>query len=687
MSINRQQRRAEKAGKKPGPSAVGSRDRGVAPGRIADLFVQAVRRHQAGALAEAVALYEQALSHDPNVPEALSNLGLALKDLGRPDAAVARYEQALALKPDVPEVLSNLGLALKDLGKRSEAIARYRQALALRPNYPEALSNLGNALADQGRAEEAIACFRQALMLRPNYPEALSNLGIVLRNSGKIDEAITCYEQALALKPSLPDTLSNLGDALQQRGRLDEAIARYEQALALRPDFPGALSNLANGLKDRGKADEAIVRCQQALALQPNYPDAHSNLLLTLQYSERHSGTNTLAEARRFASQVEAGRRRPEFANTPEPERRLRVGYVSADFRTHPVGLLLDGVLTAHEPGAVEVFCYTNSEVADDVTMRLKAAGQWRSIVGMSDADACSMIRRDGIDILIDLSGHTAKNRLPLFALKPAPVQVTWLGYVDTTGLESMDYILADRFVVPPGDEADFTETVWRLPDAYFCMATLGFNMPAATDHAPADAPLTLGCFNNWAKVTPGTVMLWARILSALPDSRLFLKTNYLDNPGIRRLVLERFADAGIGPERLILEGPSPRAELLAAYGRVDIALDPFPYGGGMTTVEALSMGVPVVTLRGRRWVGHVTESVLETIGLGDLVANDAEAYERTVIGLAEDRTRLGELRRRLRSTMEGSPFCDGLRFTRNLEAAYRGMWKIWCARRTAEEH
>jgi predicted O-linked N-acetylglucosamine transferase (SPINDLY family) len=687
MPINRQQRRAEKAGRKPGPSAAGSQDRGVAPGKIADLFVQAVRRHQAGALAEAVVLYEQALSHDPNVPEALSNLGLALKDLGRPDAAVARYEQALALKPDVPEVLSNLGLALKDLGRLGEAIARYRQALALRPNYPEALSNLGNALADQGRADEAVACFRQALTLRPNYPEALSNLGIVLRNSGKLDEAIACYERALALKPSLPDTLSNLGDALQQRGRLDEAIARYEQALALRPDFAGALCNLANGLKDQGKADEAIVRCEQALALEPSYADAHSNLLLTLQYSERHSSTNTLAEARRFASQVETGHRRHEFANAPEPERRLRVGYVSPDFRTHPIGLLLDGVLTAHDPADIEVFCYTNSAVTDDVTLRLMAAGQWRNIVGVPDTEACSMIRRDGIDILVDLCGHTAKNRLPLFALKPAPVQVTWLGYVDTTGLQSMDYILADRFVVPPGAEADFTETVWRLPDTYFCMATPGSNMPAATRDVPADAPLTLGCFNNWAKVTPGTVALWARILAALPDSRLFLKTNYLDNPGMRRVVLDRFADAGVGPERLILEGPSPRAGLLAAYNRVDIALDPFPYGGGMTTVEALSMGVPVITLRGRRWVGHVTESVLRTVGLGDLVADDAEAYERAVLRLAEDRARLGELRRRLRPMMEGSPFCDGPRFTRSLEAGYRGMWKIWCAERMAEEH
>jgi protein O-GlcNAc transferase len=650
MSMNRRQRRADKTGKKAKPSVAGSQVQRVAPERAAGLFERAFLKHRAGALAEAVELYEQALSYKPDVPEALSNLGLALRDLGRADAAVARYEQALALKPNVPEVLSNLGLALKDLGNLDEAISRYRQALALRPSYPEALSNLGNALNEQKQTNEAIACFHQALRLRPQYPEALLNLGKALRNGGKLYRAAECYEQALALRPNFAEAHYNFATALTEQGRQDEAIAHYRHALALAP-------------KD-------LV--------------ARSNLLFVLHYAERLADSSTLVEARLFADQVEAATPRPVFTNLPNPRRRLRVGYVSADFCTHPVGIFLEGILKAHNRDDVEIFCYSNSMISDDTTARLRGASDhWQTIVRLSDGEADAMIRRDGIDILVDLAGHTAGNRLPLFARKPAPVQVTWLGYVDTTGLPTMDYVLADRFVVPPDDEPSFTEAVRRLPDTYFCFTLPAYDVPITA--RPVDRPLTLGCFNNWAKITTGTIKLWTRILAEIPDSRLLLKTRHLDDPEMAREAIARFAAEGIGPERVVLEGPLPRADLLAAYNRIDIALDPFPYNGGLTTVEALWMGVPVVTLRGRRWVGRAAESILTTVGLSDLVADDGNDYARIVKALADDRHRLGALHSRLRAMVEGSALCDGPGLTRAVESLYRDMWKTWCASRVEE--
>lgn len=644
MSTNRRQRRAEKAGKASPTGLKGGL------GAATTLLTQATRRHQAGDLTGAIADYERALQLDPQAPEALSNLGLALKHLGRPAEAVARFEQALALRPDVPGVLSNLGAALKDLGRLDAAVASFRRALTLKPDYPGALSNLGNALKEQGQ----------------------------------FDEAITCYRQALALRPDHPETLSNLGNALRERNLLDEAVDHFRRAITLKPDFPEALSNCGNALKDQGRLDEAIECYEQAIRLRPRFAEAHSNLLMTLHYPERLVDRNTLDEARRFARLIEVGNTaRRVFPNASDPHRRLRIGYVSADFRSHPVGLFLDGILAAHDPAMVEVFCYSNARIEDDVTRRLRQrADHWRIIAGVSDTAADAAIRRDSIDILVDLSGHTSGNRLPLFALKPAPVQASWLGYVDTTGLTAMDHVLADHIVVPPGDEASFTERVWRLPQTYFCFTPPAFDVPLVD--RPTERLLTFGSFNNRAKLTPATIRLWADVLIATPGSRLLVKTAFVDNPTIRHEILRQFAAHGIAADRLTLEGPTSRADLLAAYNRIDIGLDPFPYGGGLTTAEALWMGVPVVTLQGPRWVSRATASILTTVGVPELIAFDVETYIRTAKALADDRRRLERYHRELRQIVERSPLCDGSRLTRAVEGFYRDMWIAWCAGRTA---
>jgi predicted O-linked N-acetylglucosamine transferase (SPINDLY family) len=404
-------------------------------------------------------------------------------------------------------------------------------------------------------------------------------------------------------------------------------------------------------------------------------------LLLTQHYSNSISNAELFAAARRFGESFEGKATARIFANDRTPARRLRIGYVSGDFLQHPVGFLLARVLEAHDRGAVEIFCYANDAKVDDMTNRLRgAADHWRSIVGVSNADAAALIQRDGIDLLVDLSGHTAKNRLPLFALRAAPVQVAWLGYFGTTGLGAMDYLLMDEAAVPRGEERWYTEAVIRLPHGRFCYA------PPDYASAPAEPPsirrgyATFGSFNNIAKLGPDVVSLWAGVLRATPGSRLLLKWQSLDDDNERRRLGEAFLAAGLAPERLELQGFSPHAEMLAQYGAIDIALDPFPFGGGLTSCEALWMGVPVVTLPGDRPASRQSVGFLDHVGLNDCVARSPAEYVECAAALAADSARLTALRRSLRSRMTASPLCNGALFTPTLEAAFREMWRRWCA-------
>ena len=552
--------------------------------------------------------------------------------------------------------------------------------ITVKPGHAEAHANLGAALQEQGKSEEAVAACRRAIALRPDYAEGHANLGNALRDLGRYREAIAAYRRAIALRPDHAAAWSNLGHALREQGRLSEAVEACRQATILAPDFVLAQSNLGNALQDQGRLDDAAATFRHAMAIDPNNDAAHSNLLMCLHYATAPSRAALFEEAVAFGRR-HAGRAMPGMARGPRDGQPLRIGYVSADFRNHPVGYFLARVLAAHDPAAVEVYCYANHHAEDAMTARLRAsASQWRGIADLADTDAAALIRRDGIDILVDLAGHTAGNRPSLFALRPAPVQATWLGYFDTTGLPEIDYILADRFVAPDGEDQFFTETVWRLPDIYLCYEPHGIAIEPAPPPLLTNGFVTFGCFNNHAKTTAETMDVWAALLRRVDGARLFLKNRSLADPAVVETLVSRFAAHGIARERLILEGQSPLAAFLAAYHRVDIALDPFPFGGATTTAEALWMGVPLVTLRGERWVGRMSEAMLTMIGLEDLVAPDADAYVRTAAALANDTARLGRLHAGLRHMLETSPFCDGPRFTRALEAAYRGMWEAFRA-------
>jgi len=631
-----------------------------------------------GQLDEAVAACRQAIALRPNYPKAHNNLGNALAEKGQLTEAIAAFRQAIALRPNYPEAYSNLGNALAEKGQLDEAVAAYRQAIALRPNYADAHNNLGNTLRDYGQLDEAVAACRQAIALRPNYPEAHNNLGNALAEKSQLDEAITAFRQAIALRPNYPEAHTNLGAALTDKGQLDEAIAAYRQAIALRPNYAEAHSNLGNTLKDMGCLDEAIAAYRQAVAVKPDYVAADSNLVYTLHFHPDYSARAIHHEHQRWNQQHAEPLRQSiqPHPNDRTPDRRLRIGYVSPDFRDHVVGHFMLPLLANHDHSRFEIFCYAHVRAPDAVTARLRElTDHWCSTIGLSDEQAAQLIRDDGIDILVDLTLHMAHNRLLVFARKPAPVQVTYLAYAGTSGLATMDCRLSDPYLDPPGiDESVYSEQTIRLAETYWCYEPQDTS-PVGPLPASSASHTTFGCLNNFCKVTDPTLAIWARIFHAVPHSQLLL---HAAEGSHRQRTAERLTQWGIDPARLRVVSKVPLSEYLQLYSQMDIALDPFPYGGGTTTCDALWMGVPVVSLAGNTAVSRAGLSILSNIGLPELVASTPDEYVQIATSLAQDLPRLTELRSTLRLRMQKSPLMDAPRFARNIEAAYRQMWQKW---------
>jgi predicted O-linked N-acetylglucosamine transferase (SPINDLY family) len=697
------------------------------PGRAAmvsvpQLLQSALASHQAGQLQQAEALYRQALAAAPDHPDALHllgvlcyqsgrpeaavdligralaakpafphaclNLGIALQSLGRAGEAAAACQRAIALSPGYAEAHYTLGVALKDLGRVDDAAAEYSRAIALNPDYAEAHHNLGALLNDLGRAEEAAQCCRRALALKPDYAMAHYNLGLALQRSRHLEEAVASYRRATELRPEFAEAHNNLGIVLNDLGRFGEAAAACRRAIAALPSLADAHNNLGNALKDGGMLDEAIECYRRALELRPDLAVVQSSLLFLLNYHEAYDPEalfgEHLAWARRHAEPLSA--LAMPHGNDPDPSRRLKIGYVSADLRDHAVAYFLEPVLEHHEPSRVEVYCYGNHPRVDDVTLRLQEhTDHWRSIAGMSDEAAAALIRADAIDILIDLSGHTAHNRLTLFARRPAPVQATWIGYPNTTGMSAMDYRLTDANLDPIGMTGRYhSEQLVRLPVSA-CFRPAVHAPEVGELPALAAGHITFASFNNFTKVTAETIACWSQVLEAVPASRLMLLIGEAENPDARQRVEALFARHGIAPERLQLVGRRPLAEYLALHQQVDIALDPFPYNGGTTSVHSLWMGVPVVTLAGSTAVSRVGVTILANAGLAELIAQSVDEYVEIARSLAQDTARLGRMRAGLRADLQASPLFDAEALTRALEESYRNMWKIWCTRKIDE--
>jgi predicted O-linked N-acetylglucosamine transferase (SPINDLY family) len=633
-------------------------------------------RLKTGRLDEAIGSFQRAIRLKPDYAKAYNNLGSALAEKGRHEEAIAAYRRALQLKPDFAEAHNNLGKPLQEMDCLDDALASYRRAIQLKPDFAEAHSNLGNVLSHMGKLDEAIASYRQAIRLKPDFAGPQSNLGNALKDKGQLDEAIVAYRHAIRLKPDYAEAYSNLGAAMAAKGQFNDAVAAYRQAIQLRPDYAPAHSNLGSVLKDKGQLDEAIAAYRQAIQLKPDSAEAHSNLLFALHYHPAFDARMIREEHRRWSRQHAEPLKKfiQPHANNRDPDRRLRVGYVSPDFRDHVVGQNLLPLLREHDHRQMEIFCYCNVPRPDPLTDQLRGyADVWRSIVGLSDSKAADLVRQDRIDVLVDLALHSANNRLLTFARKPAPVQVTYLGYCSTTGLETMDYRLSDPHLdSPDSDLFVYTEQTIRLPETFWCYNPRGPTPEPSPPPASANGYVTFGCLNNFAKVSPA-LDLWAQILRRVPRSRLMVHSHpgpHLD------AVRERFAGNGISPDRLEFPSRQPWPEYVLTYGRIDIALDPFPWGGGITTCDALWMGVPVVSLVGQTAVGRGGASILANVGVPELIARTPQQYVHIATDLAGDLPRLAELRRTLRARMQASPLMDAPRFARNVETAYRQMWK-----------
>lgn len=643
------------------------------------LLTRAFTALQAGRNEDAAAACREVLKAAPQAADAHHLLGIIAHRAGRPDDAAAHVRRAIEASPSQAEFHNTLGAIERAAGRLDAAVASFSRALELAPQHVQAMVNLGNALAADRRFEEAAESYRQALVLAPDAPGVHNNLGNVLRELADFDGAIASYQTALRLAPNYIEARSNLGVVLANAERYGEAVTAYRQALALDPNHLPALANIGNALLVTGEHREAIAHYEHAMALQPDFLQVHGNIVALQNYLDEASGRGTLALARRYGAQLPIGAHH-RFANPADPTRRLRVGLVSGDLREHSVTRFLMPMLAAHDPDALEFAAYSTGRIEDHATAAMRPHfGLWRSIRGRSAEEAVEIIRGDAVDILVDLSGYTDGARLDVFARRGAPVQATWLGYSGTTGVPAIDYILADRWVAPEGTEDEFSETVQRLGDSYLC-----FGQPdwAAPGELPATRKghITFGSFNNIGKVGERTIATWIEVLRIIPDSRLLLKSSKGGVQDKLDELRQRFVAAGIESQRLEFVDRVPgRAAHLALYDEIDIGLDPFPYNGTTTTCEALWMGVPVLTMRGESFVARVGESLMQTIGLPDWIAEDASDYVARAARFAGDADALAALRSGLRPRFAASPLGDAPRFARSFEAALRQMWQCWC--------
>ena len=674
-----------------------------------------------GAFDRAGDSFLRSLALEPANAEALNNYGvLCLRQRFR---AIARamLEKAVMLAPGFAQAQNNLGKALEATDALPEAVHAYRRAAELAPDHAEAWNNLGNLLQLIGRPDQAAACYLNGLARAPHYVSMYGNLGAALQSLGQLDQAIGVYHRglaidpaqvaahvnlanvrhvggdpagseasarlALALDPAIAEAHNNLGNALRDQGRLEEAIASYERAIQRKPSLAEAHNNIGAVTASLGEHEAAIAHYRRALATKPDYVSAHTNLVQATLYDARVTCDDIYNEVRRFEA-VHAlpryGRaRRP--ANSRDPDRRLRIGYLSANLRSHVVSLSLEPLFRAHDRAAFELACYAQVARPDAASAVFRQHSRiWRSIVALSDEQVADQIAADGIDILVSVAGWFDGNRPLICAYRPAPVQVT-LFDAATSGIAAMDYWLTDGFLHPEHTRDRFTERLERVDHLITYPPPLDAP-PVAQPSSTMTGQVTFGSCNNPAKITAATIALWARVLAGVSGAILVFKyLNWFANERLRGRIVGQFAQHGIGAERLVFEtGARERAQHFARVSSFDVSLDTHPFTGCTTTFESLCMGVPVVTLAGDRLVSRLSGSLLTTLGLDDLIANDGDDFVRRAVAIAGNIERRRMLRDSLRQRIMASPLCDAAAYAQSVGAAYRRMWRRWCAERPA---
>ena len=681
------------------------------------LLEAAIQQHRAGALAEAERLYGEVLAQDPSDPQATFHLGVLALQSGRLEAAVDMLTRATVLAPGNAACHANLGETHRRLGHSQAAIGSLLRAIALDPNLMAPIYNLGRLLQDRGALDGALACFERAAKLQPNNPDVggqlaaaraslrardlaasdrpgndpedelsahtLLSLARPMAMEGRIEDAVALLERAVRLHPRLTFAHCNLGVLRAALGKSRDACASYRRALEIEPDLPDTHHNLANALLRGGVLDEAIASFRRAAALRPDHASYLSDVVFHLHFDPAYDAAALLAEARAWehahaappgltATHVERVER------DRAPERRLRIGYVSPNFRRHCQAFFMAPLLEQHDHERFEIICYSDVTRPDEWTERLLArADRAHVVAGTPDAALADRIAEDRIDILVDLTMHMEGNRLPVFARKPAPVQICWLAYPGTTGLSAMDYRVTDPYLDPPGsDDGAYAERSLRLPDTFWCYQPLTDDAKVGPLPALRRGSINFGSLNNLLKVGERSIALWARVLREVDGSTITLLAPVGD---ARERAVGFFEAHGVPRGRVEFVEVQPRERYLAAYDSIDLCLDTVPYNGHTTSLDAFWMGVPVVTLVGQTVVGRAGLCQAMNLGLPELVARSPDEFVDIAVGLARDRDRLSVLRAGLRSRMEASPLMDAPRFARNLEAAYRNAWRRWC--------
>ncbi|MGQ9837221.1 MAG: tetratricopeptide repeat protein [Cyanobacteriota bacterium] len=672
---------------------------------------------------EAIEAYQAALALQPDYPRAYFNLATAFGKLKDHERALDYYHVAIGLQPSYVEAYRGLAGFLSDRQLRKiwragmlDSLSYLTRALGLRPNYAEAYFEAGCLLLDQLQFKAAIALFEAALEHKPNFAlaynnmgiayrhlkepkkeeiqyrqalvhdpelgEAYSNLGLLLQNQRRHAEAIPVLQEAIRLKPDFLDAHRALGAAYKEVNRLQESVESFQRALEINPEDPSTYAGLAGTFLQQCRHEEAIQAYRKSASLAPGVIAFHGNILMGLHYAPDFDPEETYREHKKWgdAYQASVAQYRKPYHRDRDMQRPLRIGYISGDFKLHSVSLFFEHVYNHHNHEQFKIYCYSNGPTSDVVTERMREkADVWHDISKIdSDIEVADLIHEDKIDILVDLAGHTAYNRLNVLALKPAPLQATYLGYPDTTGLSLVDYRITDAYADPPGmTERYHTEKLIRLPRSFLCYDPIDAFPPVSELPALATGRITFGCCNNATKITPNVIAVWAEILKRLPTARLLLKNMRYTDSSVCEIFWERFERHGIGREQVHLVGDRQGfLEHFQVYSEIDIGLDPFPYNGTTTTCETLWGGVPVVVLAGNAHVCRVGVSILTNVGLPELIGQTPEEYVEIAVRLAEDLTRLRDLRHNLRAMMEGSPLRDPQTHARALERAYRQMWK-----------
>jgi len=627
-------------------------------------------------------------------------------ELNRPSEAVQVLRQALAIQPANVEALNDLAVALHRAGDRAAAVEYYNQAIALTPNDVDLLCNYATTLTELGHYDRALEFFQCALELQPRHEKSWYNLGLAHVSQERFEEAIAAFKKALEINPQHARAKFQLAVLLCAGRELEESADLYAQSLTTPRERADVYLHAGLARMNEGRNDKAIELTRRALAIDPDYELAWHNLMMGLNYNANDDAQLMLSDHQAWGRRHQDRYPAPPHTNDPSPERRLRIGYISPDFRLHSVANFIEPVLAQHDAGQVDVFCYSNNPRNDAITERLKGyAHHWREIRGQSDDAVAELIRQDQIDILIDLALHTADNRLLVLARKPAPLQGTWLGYASTSGLKAIDFRLTDAWIDPPETSDQFSvERLIRLPQTQWVYRPLTQTPDITPLPAEKNGTITFGVATNLAKLNEPTVDLWSQILHQIPGSTLVIKASGLRDPQsaqalapsrlarygsdrvwqqLRTYLCDLLARAGVSEDRLRLEGTTALLDYLNWFSGIDIVLDTFPFAGGTTTCHALYMGVPVVTRTGHLSVSRVGSSILHNVGLANLVAQTPEDFVNIAVKLAQDLPRLADLRRTLRDRMRQSPLMNEPQFVKNLESTNRELWRTWCAARS----